>query len=176
VATVYFYCSYQDTQRKTVLDVARSLLTQLLSQNRDLLPYLYDKFIGSGQVTLVSAQLFSECLETCLATIPKTYIIIDGIDECDIQERSELLSCLVSFVEKVDTLGRLRVLFISQEENDIRKILRTASVLKLTGDHNKDDIVTYTTEWTKKIRTRFTIHDITAEYIKTAVCEGAEGM
>jgi hypothetical protein len=176
VSTVYFYCSYQDVHRNAFLAVARALLAQLLNQNRDLLPYLYDKFMGSGQVALVSAQLFTECLETCLTTMPKAYIIIDGLDECDVPERNAILSFFVSLVEKADNPGRLRALFISQDLNDIRRLLRAATALKLTGACNKDDIECYATEWTKKIQTRFSIPDITAEYMKTAVCDGAEGM
>ena len=127
-------------------------------------------------MTLVSAQLFAECLETCLATMQKTYIIIDGIDECDAPERNEMISFFISLVKKADTPGGLRALFISQDESDIRRLLRTATTLKLTGAHNKDDIESYATEWTKKIQTRFPVSDGTAEYIKTAVCDGAEGM
>jgi hypothetical protein len=132
--------------------------------------------MGSGQVTLVSEQLFSECLETCLATMQKTYVIIDGIDECDAPERNEMISFFASLVEKADAPGGLRALFISQDESDIRRLLRNATALKLTGAHNKDDIESYATEWTKKIQTRFALSDATAEYVKTAVCDGAEGM
>lgn len=116
----------------------------------DLLPYLYDQYLCSKQVSLDSSRLAIEILNTCLDTMSKTYIIIDGLDECDIVERKMILSLFTSLAAKDIASGRLKCLFISQDENDIRKLLKTSSILKLTGAHNKSDIEAYTTYWLEK--------------------------
>jgi hypothetical protein len=64
VAVAFFYCKYQDEQKKTFLAIARALLAQLLNKNEDLLPYLHDQCISSGQVSLVSSKMCMELLET----------------------------------------------------------------------------------------------------------------
>jgi hypothetical protein len=162
-------------QRRSFPALTRSLLVQLLSHNDVLLPYLYDQCIGSGQVSLVSSQTCDEILRTSLKTLSKTYVIIDGIDECDLVERKTILSFFTSLIEGANSAGNLRALFVSQDENDIRKLLRTASVLKLTDAHNKSDIESYTSQWSAKIQTKFDLPEKTTNYIKSAVCDGSDG-
>ncbi|KAH9212710.1 hypothetical protein DL95DRAFT_508617 [Leptodontidium sp. 2 PMI_412] len=177
VTTIYFYCSYQDAQRKTFLAVAKSLLAQLLNKHREqLLPYLHDKLINSGQVTLVSSELIIECLQVCLKTTTKTYIVIDGLDECDAHDRNEILSFFLSSIDKVDTPGQLRAFIVSQDLNDIRKALRTTTTVKLTEECNKGDIKSYSIHWIQKIRARFAIPDDMAEYIQTTVLDRADAL
>jgi hypothetical protein len=175
IAVAFFYCRYQDEQKKTFLSIARSILAQLLRQNEDLLPYLSDKCIGSGQVSLVSSELCKELLETALKTMPKTYVIIDGLDECDTSERKTILSFFTSIIGANDIPGKLRGLIMSQDENDIRKQLRSASVLRLTQTHNKGDIENFATKWSIQIQEKFQTPEATQAYIVSAVCEGSDG-
>ncbi|KAH7336622.1 hypothetical protein BKA65DRAFT_37368 [Rhexocercosporidium sp. MPI-PUGE-AT-0058] len=176
-SVIYFYCDYQDEERKTFISIARALLVQLLNQIGDLLPYLYEKCIGSGQVSLLSTALCQELLGTALKTVTKkTYIIIDGLDECPLKERRSLLSFITSCIDKEGPSGSLRGLLVSQDENDIRKLLRTASTFKLTTTHNQPDIESYAQHWLIKIQAKFELSPETISYIKAAVCEGSEGM
>lgn len=174
-AVAFFYCKYQDEQKKTFRSIARAFLAQLLSQNEDLLPYLYDQCSVTGAVSLVSSEMCKELLEIALKTMPKTFIIIDGLDECDMVERKTILSFLTSVIEKSDTPAKLRGLFISQDENDIRKHLRLAAALRLTENHNKRDIESFATKWSLQIQNKFEISQPTQEYIASAVCEGSDG-
>jgi hypothetical protein len=176
ITVIYFYCSYQDAQRKSFLSLARAMLAQLLKHEPTLLSYLYESCVGSGQVSLVSTQLCAEILETCLKTTSKVYIIVDGIDECDPSERKSLLSFFTSLIERDDLPGKIRALFVSQDENDIRKLLRTASVLRLTDSHNKSDIESYATQWSSKIQEKFRLPNETTKYITSAVSDGSDGM
>ncbi|KAH6702884.1 hypothetical protein BKA61DRAFT_619706 [Leptodontidium sp. MPI-SDFR-AT-0119] len=177
IAVIYFYCNYQDPQRKTFVAVARALLVQLLNLNDELLPYLYDKCIGSGQVSLVSSQLYKELLETALKTGSiQTFIVIDGLDECDPLERNAILSFLTPIVKAEGPTGRLRALIVSQDENDIRKVFRGSPVLKLMDAHNKSDIEGYADHWCSEIQKKFGLPVETIQYIRTAVCEGSDGM
>ncbi len=147
-----------------------------MAQNDDLLSYLYHKCMNSGQVSLVASQMCRELLETALRTVSKkTYIIIDGIDECVATERKAILSFLTPIVETEGISGQLRALIVSQDENDIRKLLKGASVLKLTDTHIRSDIEEFAKDWCLKIQQKFGLSIATTEYIKTAVCEGSEG-
>jgi len=151
-------------------------LAQLLRYDESLLPFLYEKCVSSGQVSLVSTQLCADILETCLKTIPKIYIVVDGIDECDFSERKSILSFFTPIIEGDDLPGKIRALFVSQDENDIRKLLRTASVLRLTDAHNKSDIESYANQWSVQIQKKFGLGDDTRKYIQSTVSNGSDGM
>lgn len=174
-ATIYFYCSYQDEQRKKFLSVARALIAQLLIQNDTLLPYLHEQCLASGQASLVSLQLCEDILKTCLKTMGIVYIIIDGIDECDYPERKAILSFVTSLVANSATPGKLRTLFVSQDENDIKKLLRSCTVLRLTDDHNRSDIETYASKRSQEIQDKFQLSDETRRYIVQIVRDGSDG-
>lgn len=173
---MFFYCRHQDDQQNTFLAVARSLLAQLLSKNEDLLlSHLYHECISSGQVTLVSSKLCHQLLETSLKTVPKSFIIIDGIDQCDLPERKAIISFFTSLIGGDSVSGILRVLFVSQDETDIRKLLENASILRLTDGH-KSDIETFAKLWALRIAEKFELPSATQDYIESAACEGSEGM
>jgi hypothetical protein len=176
ITVIYFYCNYQDAQRKSFLTLARAMLAQLLKHEPTLLSYLYESCVSSGQVSLVSTQLCGDILETCLKTMSKVYIIVDGIDECDFSVRKSILSFFTSLIEREDLPGKIRGLFVSQDENDIRKLLRTASILRLTDSHNKSDIQSYATKWSAKIQKKFGLPDEATKYITAAVSDGSDGM
>jgi hypothetical protein len=116
-----------------------------------------------------------ELLETALKTMPKTFLIVDGLDECDIAERKTILNFFTSVIQRADTAGKLRGLFISQDENDIRKHLRSAAVLRLTENHNKRDIESFANQWSLQIQQKFETSQATRSYIVSAVSEGSEG-
>lgn len=174
-ATIYFYCSYQDEQRRTFLSVGRALIGQLLLQNDTLLAYLHEQCLASGQTSLVSLQLCEDILRTCLAAMGPVYIIIDGIDECDSAERKAILSLMTSLVANCTEPGRLRALFISQEENDIRKLLRGCQVLRLTDEHNRSDIESYAMQKSQEIQLKFQLPDETRQYTVDLIRDGSDG-
>jgi hypothetical protein len=174
-SVVFFYCKHQDDQRNTFLAVARAILAQLLYQNHDLLPYMYDQFLSSGQASLVSPRLCDELLKTALATMSNTYLIIDGIDECALIERRAIVSIFTSIIEADATPGRLRGMFVSQDENDIKKLLRTASVVRLNESDNAVDIESYSNHWSHKIQEKFELSPNEQRYIVAEVCRRAQG-
>lgn len=175
VSVAFFYCKHSDDQRNTYLAVARAILTQLLNQNQELLPYMYDQCLSSGQASLVSLKLCEELLKIALTAISKTYIILDGIDECTLVERKAILSFFTSIIEADATPGRLRGLFVSQDENDIKKQLKAASVVRLKDTDNSADIKEYATQWSSEIQKKFELSPNEQKYIISAVCDRSEG-
>ncbi|KAF7918225.1 uncharacterized protein EAE98_009837 [Botrytis deweyae] len=178
-STIFFYCKYDDKQRDTFLAVARAMLSQLLKQNEILLPYLYSECINSHSVSLVSHEMCTKLLEVCFETVSKserTYLIIDGLDECEPLQRRILLSTLVSIVQKTLYPGMLRLLIVSQNEPDIKRQLRQCSDLRLSSSCNRCDIEVYSRVWAEKIQQKFVVSDDTKTHIIKAVSEGADGM
>ena len=175
--TSYFYCKEGDQERNTGISVFRALLGQLLSQIRDMVPYCHDKYLTSGDTTLTSTNLATQLLGLFCQKIPKQYIIIDGLDECDTTERKLLLSTFIKMVDDYDKHdpGKLRVLFVSQHYNDIKKSLQAATVISLEPEDNQGDISLYVDWWAPKIQHKYGLDDDQIEHIKTSTCARAQG-
>lgn len=181
ISVLFFYCKYKDRQRRTFVSVACSILAQLLFQNKDqdVLPFLHEQLLNSGEISLQSLQLCKTLLKTALDSLPRharIYIVLDGIDECDALERRLILSTITSIIDSNRQPGKFRALFISQYEPDIRGLLRSAEVIRITEKDNEEDIKEYATQWTSKILNKFKNFPAEKQELLTrTVCNGAEG-
>jgi NACHT domain len=173
----YFYCKHADPHRNTFLSIARTLLAQLLKQHPDLLPHFYDQLLSSGQSSLTSPKLCQELLQVALQHGRRTHVIIDGLDECPTTERRTVLSWFISAIETCNKQdpGRLRILFVSQDEPDIRKLLQTSSIIRLTADDMGNDIALFVRRWAADIQEKFDIADCDVSVMENSICEKAEG-
>jgi hypothetical protein len=145
-----------------------------LNQCRELVPYCYDKSVSSGELTLTTTSLAMQLLKLFFERIPKSYIIIDGLGECDHMERKLVLSFFMTIVDHLDP-GKLRVLFVSQDYPDIGKALPTAVVFTLTAEDNENDIKTYVRDWSLKIQRKFSLEMDIVEYIQESTCIRSKG-
>ena len=173
----FFYCKHKDSQRNTFNAVARAILAQLLNQNEDLLPYLFEKASTSGEMVLESPSLTKELLETALKSSEKVYIVIDGLDECDPHEKKAIIQWFQSVVAALpDTeFDSMRCLFISQDDGEVGKVLSKIPAIRIRPEDTKSDIQTYATIWSKKIQEKFDLPDEKREGIIATVIERADG-
>ncbi|KAI1410433.1 hypothetical protein F5Y13DRAFT_167760 [Hypoxylon sp. FL1857] len=157
VSTAVFYCKYGDPSRNTFISVARSLLSQLLVQNNHLLQLLYEKASMSGEIELTSKTTAEELLRTALNNCGTTYIIIDGIDECNRENRKEISTFFQSVVDELPPgdIGAIRCLFVSQDDGIARKDLGMVPSIKITSSDNKNDLQSFANVWHKRIEDRF---------------------
>lgn len=174
--TAYFYC--RDTPEKnTCVAAYKGLLAQLLAYRRELLPHCIEMYIASGETTLGTEKLAIKFLELFLQDIPKLYIVVDGLDECDMTERQSLMDFLSKFVDRCDAHepGKLRVLFVSQGYSDIKKTLANAAVISMSAADNKADIEAYVDIWACKIKEKHDLDQDHVEYIQFKTCAQAHG-
>lgn len=158
--------------------ILRGLLSQLISQSPDLIPYCHDKRSTSGELTLRSASLAKQLVELYCQRPSKLYIIIDGLDECNMEERKLILFFFNSMVERHNAKdpGKIRVLFISQDWDDIRKALTTAARIALCATDNEADIRSFVRKWSLKIQQKFKLEDSYINYITDSTCNRSAGM
>jgi hypothetical protein len=177
VQVMYFYCKNADALRDTFIAVARGVLIQLLRQNKNLLSYLYEKSSSSGESCLETITLAKEILETALKSPDKVFIIIDGIDECSRLEKRAIVSWFKALVEATTETdpGRIRCLFISQDEGEIRKLLKSVSEIQIRLEDNKDDIRHYIDHKAVEIKEKFGLTFTATEDICNMVCNRAGG-
>jgi hypothetical protein len=153
----------------------------LLDQYSELLPPCHTKHSTSGEPSLRSLSLAKQLFENFCSTVPKVFIIVDGLDECEVYERKQLLDTFVEVVNQceADDPGKLRVLFVSQDFADIRRGLEklVPRIVALSATDNEGDIQTYVRGWVDRVA-----HDYApftqdmAEYLRNLTVSRAKGM
>ena len=173
----FFYCRYLDSERNTFLAVARGILSQLLSKDDALLSYLYEKVSTSGQVTLSLESTARELLETSLKAFEKLYIVIDGIDECEGDQRQQIVSFFKETWESLPSADSdsLRCMFISQDDNIARKDFASMSAIKITETHTRKDIVQFVAARSTVIKQKFDLTTDRQQWIQEQVTKSADG-
>jgi hypothetical protein len=147
------------------------------SKDSDLLQVLYETSIDSGEQSLESQVLCGTLLTIALGSVSNNtclHIVIDGVDECDSAERKKIISGITAILRN-ESSGRIRAIFISQPEIDIRSLLRNATVIRLRETDNESDISEYARRWCLKIQNKFVLAEAKRDSIHSLVCEAAGG-
>jgi len=136
--------------------VARSILLQLSSQNPLLLPYVHEHTSSRGEMLLTSKALAKEILKKALSSCERTFIVIDGLDECPQAERVEIASFFRGLVESasVGAMEPIRCLFVSQDDGVALESFRGVMRIKI-ADYNNQDLRGYAQVWHKKLEAKF---------------------
>ena len=173
----FFYCKYSDNQKKSFTDVLRCVLVQLVQQNEELLPYVYDACCSSNEATINTPSLLKQLVETSLRICPNTCIIIDGIDECEETEEKKAIEWFLSILKNVtkDNAETMRLLFISQRDKVTENLLAQAETISLESKYHCEDIQRYARDWALRIQEKFRIPDVSARQIGSNVATQAQG-
>jgi len=155
VRLAYFYCKQGDASRNNFVSVAKGLLSHLVKGNSDLILHIYEQGnLQSGEAILLDRSMTKALLDVAVVDSQKiTYVIIDGLDECEPDERKEICSW---FINRVNQLGKgdfgvLRCLFASQEDRYTKRDLGAVPSIKMFPINTRDDIKRYVMFWEKKI-------------------------
>ncbi|KAI1115050.1 hypothetical protein F5Y14DRAFT_450409 [Nemania sp. NC0429] len=141
----FFYCSRNEENRRNALDVLRSYVRQLsrTPQKLDFInPQLKDlymkyKLTYSGW-TLGSCQA---CLVNLLNLYPRTILILDALDECHPEERTNLLDFFNSVPRQ--TSKPVSIFISSRPEGDIRDCLIDLPNIEIQATDNEEDIAKF---------------------------------
>ncbi|KAF8241687.1 hypothetical protein K440DRAFT_665191 [Wilcoxina mikolae CBS 423.85] len=138
----YFFCDYKNPRKSSVLEILRSLLCQILRQNKSrtsLIDVFAFAMSHSTCATASSRVELWQLLELALQSLPSAYLVIDGVDECDnceeLSRNLKRLSVQPGLVH-VLALGRM-------SDRDLQKHFRHSPQLTITSDENFDDISSY---------------------------------
>ncbi|KAG8533005.1 uncharacterized protein KY384_001787 [Bacidia gigantensis] len=176
--TLCFYCKNSDSQRHGVLTIAKSLMSQILTQQSSVLHYLYEEASNSSEAVLSTTSKAKELLEVALKSCQSAYIVLDGLDEYSREDRKELSSWFQSVISnllKAD-FGSIRCLFISQEDGFARKDLSMLSQIKITPADNKADIEAFCADWHAQIEKKFGPLREETHNVRRIVSARAQGM
>jgi len=183
--TCFFYCHDGDPTSSTAVGILKGLEDQLLDHCPQMLPPCYTRRSTSGEPSLKSLNQTKGLFEDFCLTIPKLFIIIDGLDECERVERSQVLEILTKVIGQRDVLdpGTIRLLIASQDHADIRRGLHSSAItkiapkmLQISETDNEGDIKAYTKIWVDRIETKFpSFTQDMKEYLRNLTVANAKG-
>jgi hypothetical protein len=178
VSTAFFYCHHDDPQRTSFMSILRAIIAQLLTIDHVLLPWCYEQYANNNQLSLIDEKTCTDMLTSILLSNNKTFVVLDGLDECERKDRSRLLnffSRAVSVCESHDP-GKLRVMFASRDEHDIRRALHASSEITITSSDNEGDMKRFIKRWCKNIGEMFEeLDQAEIDYISESTFHRADG-
>lgn len=155
--TSYFYCREEGSRQNDSLVIYKSLLRQMLRGSQDLLPVCHEKMV-KGQGPHIQETTAQTLLELFVNTNLNRYIILDGIDSCEVKTRGiviDFLSKLVSRCEE-NKPGKVRLLLISHDLLDVRKlklIESSTTIIDVTTNFVQTDIGHYLDSCIPRLKT-----------------------
>ena len=169
----FFYCKHGDNQKNSFLSVLRSTLAQLVHQDEHLLSHVYERCSSSNEVTLESLGLLKELMSLAIQSSPYTYVLIDGLDECETGEAKKIVTWFNSMLGS----GTLRLLYVSQRDN-CERLFGRACTLSLDPIHSREhqkDIESYASHWSSNIGKKFELSSQLVSRIAKDVAERSKG-
>ncbi|PHH91755.1 hypothetical protein CDD83_10399 [Cordyceps sp. RAO-2017] len=181
--TSYFFCRTSDErlQEPRSLAIYKSLLRQLTSHNRELLPTLHDKRM-KGDYSLKDEGSARSLLDLFCESDMKQFIVIDGLDELPDKQREEVVQRLKDIVRKSDDYdpGKIRVLLVSIDLADMRRLVQSADqidVYELRAESTLRDISRYVTRQVCRDREHFSgLSDGDLQRARSSICSNSQGM
>jgi hypothetical protein len=143
-AVAYVYCKYNDHQRNSFTELARSLIHQLVGHNDICGEYLFDVAANSVERTASKKQTLVTIIQDTLQCYEEVCIGIDGLDECEQKERGTLIWLLKELLKLPLPTPSLHIFVTSQAELDIERFIACALYhVEIGPKHLAEDILCY---------------------------------
>lgn len=175
----YFYCSRSDTARQDPKSVYQSYIRQLAQPNHyptgihKSISDLYRK--AKKEQRQLSIPECKAALSELLKSYPRTTLVLDALDECEIGARKEIVLVLRSLA--TDSERPVKVYIASRREPDIERHLGSENLIEIGTSDNKGDIEKYI----EQEMTRFgeeweSVSQGTREEVKRTITDQSDGM
>lgn len=147
-AFAYFYCNKQDHNRSEPKAILRSIIRQLASGPRKCLPTntvvhktVYNLWLNDRDQGILSTfAQWEDCLLELVETYPRTTIVLDALDECNMEQRKGLINLLVRLTNRGAGTTAVKVFVAARPEDDISRDLQRSHLIQMQGQHNAEDI------------------------------------
>lgn len=183
-ALAYFHCSAGDNTRNNAHSIVSSLVRQLLFNLKQRTPaFIQERYtcaIADGKKN--DGPLLRDSREM-LRILHEHYVnvtyLIDGIDECAVEERASVLDILLPFVQR--DYPRTKLYIASRNQGDTSSRLRGYPCLEVNAAANSNDIRSFVQhETTRVIRQSHLLDGQVFSELKSEIekrlVEGACGM
>ncbi|KAK7721312.1 hypothetical protein SLS64_001608 [Diaporthe eres] len=143
--------------------------------------HIVDVFVNTSEVLAFvwgPMKFLLRLLRVALSCSKRTYIVVDGLDECDTKERKYVVEFFRNTVEAlpVADMDSIRCLFVSQDDREARKDLSNIPSINICPSDTKHDIHSFVMIWKDKIESKFGDLQGTRYDIAKIVTAKAQGM
>ncbi|KAL5382784.1 hypothetical protein DPSP01_006342 [Paraphaeosphaeria sporulosa] len=135
------FCTYSHAASTKYDNIVKSLLTQLIRKNGELVAHVYQECILSKKaptITLLEQLVGALCASTTDEPGKMRYIwiVLDGLDECEQSKQSRLLTLMNQITSRSASEGNTvcKVLISSRPSSAINKYLRRKQVVSLSDE------------------------------------------
>ncbi|MCJ1311345.1 hypothetical protein MMC25_005016 [Agyrium rufum] len=143
--TLFAFLSYNHTSTTPALSILHSLIFQVVAKD----PNLQISLCESGREDLTSSDNVAvELLSLLLAGAGTVYIVIDGLDEIDMLERSQLVRHLLKLSQECQ---EVQIVLCSRPEADMKAIIGDRAVTITVNERNAGSIQAFVTRKTKEV-------------------------
>ena len=155
--SLYFYCKHDVPTKNTLSAILRALLAQLSTKDNVVASHLYDRCCTRDQTSGLAA--LEELAGVVFHSQVVTFIILDGLDECEPEEVQKILSWFGSFQEDSNGAeqGYIKLLFIAQRTEIIQRTLSKALQICLENPEHEADVRDFVKHHARTIRDEFEI-------------------
>jgi hypothetical protein len=178
-AVAYFYCDRNDDPLRIPANILLSLIKQLsIRTSQDTVHYLlvqaYNEKEKEGFLSnTLSVAECSSLLSQLIETFPRTTLIVDALDECDLRLRRDFMKVLEQLV---GSCLNLKILVSSRRDQDIQLQLEKRANIGISATDNGKDVATYLAQsFLEDERSDFIPRELQEEIIQTLLVR-SEGM
>jgi hypothetical protein len=134
----YFYFDFRN-ERQRMDTMLRSIIWQLSGRSPSPYSALHRLYKTLGNGTIQPQQVHLQgLLEVLLSELDQTYIVIDGLDECDKSDWKPLVQFIHSLCRT--TKNALHLLFTSQPLEEFQKAFKDVTFIELGSAVSTGDI------------------------------------
>jgi hypothetical protein len=172
-AVVYFYFDFRNERQHMDL-MLRSIVWQLsgwLPSAYSSLNRLY-KTLGSGTIQPQHIHL-QEVLENLLSELGQTYIVIDGLDECNKTDWKHLIQFICSLCHPAKNAPHL--LFTSQPLDEFQTAFKNVAFIELGSMVSNSDIRSFIGSEVPRVG-NWASYDKCAKHVTEQIVQKSKGM
>lgn len=175
--TLCFFFSSDKEHKQTFVAMARSFLSQMLQLDLVSASALYDNVISDGGLSLNTRKSAAKFLDIGLKDLRRTYIVLDGLDECPEAEQKAICTWLGKFIDTPFSASEPnRCVILSQYDSTTRSHLSFIPAIPISTVDTAADIDTYCRSWQPRFMSKFHTMELTEfSTIAETTSENADG-
>ncbi|KAK2751663.1 zinc finger protein [Colletotrichum kahawae] len=174
----YFYFKHGDVEKNSHESALRAILTQLISQNAMSSQTFLEDFSKQADVNVRSRQSLETLTKRALEEYRVSYLILDGLDECEREQAQRTMEWLLSLLEDDQDSSKtsLRLLFSGQRDGLLDNVLSGFPSIRLESKKHDADIANYCSQYASKLKQKFRLTKELETHIGSLVTKDAQGM
>jgi hypothetical protein len=170
-AVAYFYFDFRN-ERQCMDIMLRSIIWQLHGQSPLSHTALHELYKALKHGTIQRIDLLG-VLKDLLSELGQTYIIIDGLDECNKTDWKPLVQFIYSFCRPAK--NALHLLFTSQPLEEFQTAFKDTPFIELGSKISNDDISSFVGSTVHEVK-NWASDDEYAEHVTEQIVQKSNGM